>query len=157
MCLLSYKILDCRYLLSPSVSMSLSMCFSVLQIKWRSRTGRSAKWSRRLQRWWRSAPACHTWLRGPRYLSISPSCSTLSATCWIHERWCTSVWKNKEKDQVDPWHILSLPCQDQKSFFCVFFFKYRTKATRWRRLRPVTSGHSYKPPKVQCLLLHCWC
>lgn len=66
-----------------------------LKIKWWGRTGRSRRWSRRSRRWWPSVPPCPTWRLGLRCRSISPSYSALSATCWIHERWCTSVWRSE--------------------------------------------------------------
>lgn len=70
-------------------------CVCVWQIKWLSRTGRSGRWSRRSQRWWPSVLACPTWPPALRYHSISPSYSTLNATCWLREHWCISVWRSE--------------------------------------------------------------
>lgn len=70
--------------------------FSDSQIKSWSRTVRSERWSRRSQRWWRSVRGSPTWPLDLRCLSIWTSYSALSVTCWIHEHWCTSVWRNED-------------------------------------------------------------
>ena len=131
------NLIDFRSIQYPWSRVLIYIPLPVWQKKWRSRTGRTGRWSRRLQRWWQSAPVFPTWLLGPRCLSISPSYSTLSATCWIHEHWCTSVWRNKKglcKALLNPQISSSGP--EEFTMKLNDIVKTPTSSHKWKRNEP---------------------